>query len=223
MQIISSQKNSSHAGKKKSVGRPVKDISLFNGENFEGWDIFLKDRGLDNDTEHDFLVEDGVIHVRGKELGYMRTKKGFNNYRFSVEVKWGERKWPPHQDLKRDAGICYNIPDNEPDSIWPKSIECQIQEGDVGDIWLLSFSTITVNDSPNKPANHTRMVKKKDAEKPYGEWNTVEVISNNGKCTHIVNGVVVNEGEKASIINGRILLQSEYAEVYYRNVRIKQL
>jgi hypothetical protein len=39
----------------------------------------------------------------------------------------------------------------------------------------------------------------KDAEKYYGEWNTVEVISFKGKCVHIVNGVVVNVGEDASV------------------------
>jgi hypothetical protein len=51
----------------------------------------------------------------------------------------------------------------------------------------------------------------------------VEVISYNGKCFHIVNGILVNAGEKASVTKGRILLQSEYSEVFYRNARIKQL
>ena len=198
--------------------------NLFNGKNLEGWDLFLMGKEMNNDTEKNFTVQtDGALHVKGKELGYIRTKKGFTNYHFVVEFKWGEKKWPPREDAKRDAGICYNIPGNEPDSIWPKSIECQIQEGDTGDFWLLSFSTISVNDSTNKPANHTRMVKKLDAEKPTGQWNTVEVISYNGKCIHIVNGVVVNAGDKASITNGRILLQSEYSEVYYRNAKIEQL
>jgi len=42
------------------------------------------------------------------------------------------------------------------------------------------------------------------------------VIAQNGKCTHIVNGVVVNEGTEASLRSGRILIQSEGAEIYYR-------
>ena len=74
----------------------------------------------------------------------------------------------------------------------------------------------------NSPSLHTQIVKRKDAEKPYGEWNTVEVISFNGKCVHIVNGVVVNYGENSSLIGGKILLQSEYAEIYYRNVKIRE-
>jgi hypothetical protein len=67
------------------------------------------------------------------------------------------------------------------------------------------------------------MIKYANAEKPSGEWNTLEIISFNGKCVHIVNGVIVNVGEDASIKNGRILLQSEYAEIYYRNVKIRKL
>jgi len=41
-------------------------------------------------------------------------------------------------------------------------------------------------------------------------------------CAHIVNGVLVNYGENASVIDGKILLQSEYAEIYYRNVKIRE-
>jgi hypothetical protein len=67
------------------------------------------------------------------------------------------------------------------------------------------------------------MQKYTDGEKPTGEWNTVEIISYNGKCVQIVNGIVVNVGEEASVKSGRLLMQSEYAEVYYRNVKIRKL
>ena len=197
--------------------------ALFNEKNLDGWNTFLKGIGKNTDPDKNFSVEDGVIHVVGKDLGYVITEKGYSNFHFKVDFKWGDRRWGSRVNEKRDAGICYNIPVNEPDSIWPQSIECQIQEGDVGDFWLLGFSTIKVNGIENVPANHTRMIKQSDNEKPTGQWNTVEVISYNGKCVHIVNGVVVNVGEDASIKAGRILLQSEYAEVYYRNVKIRKL
>lgn len=209
----------------KNIMPVTKDpfIKLFNGTDLSGWNTFLKDIGTNKDPNDNFRIEEGVLHVIGKELGYAITQKAFHNYHFKVEFKWGERRWPPRDTAKRDAGICYNIAFNEPDSIWPRSIECQVQEGDVGDFWMLGFSTIKVNGVQNLPSAHTRMIKQKDAEKPYGEWNTVEVISYNGKCVHIVNGVVANVGEEASVKEGRILLQSEYAEVYYRNPTIRKL
>ena len=204
---------------------PVTDelfAPLFNGKNLDGWHTFLKDIGT-ADPNHNFNVEDGMLHVIGKDLGYAITDKPYSNYHLKVDFKWGEKKWGSRVNLVRDAGVGYNIPANEPDSIWPQSIECQVQEGDVGDFWMLGFSTIKVKGVQNKPANHTRMIKYANAEKPSGEWNTLEIISFNGKCVHIVNGVIVNVGEDASIKNGRILLQSEYAEIYYRNVKIRKL
>jgi hypothetical protein len=197
--------------------------SLLNGKNLDGWYTWLESKGKNNDPEKIFTIQpDGVLHDTGKEAGYIMTQKGFENYHFRLQFKWGEDRWAPREDDKRDSGICYNIPMDEMDKIWPQSIECQIQESDVGDFWLLGYSTIQVNGKQNAPYLHTRMEKRKDAEKPNGEWNTVEVISFNGKCAHIVNGVVVNYGENSSLIGGRILLQSEYAEIYYRSVTIRE-
>ena len=205
---------------------PLKDdlfTTIFDGKNLNGWHSYLKDIGTNKDPENNFKLEDGTLHVLGKDLGYEISDKGFFNFHARFEFKWGVTKWPPRQAAKRDGGFLYNIPMNEPDSIWPKSIECQIQEGDVGDFWMLGFSTLTVDGKTNIPTNHIRFIKKKDNEKPYGEWNTVEVISYNGICVQIVNGVVVNYGTDSSIKGGRVILQSEYSEIYYRNVRIRQL
>ncbi len=198
-------------------------IPLLNGQNLNGWHSFIKGFGKNTEPDSNFIIKNNVLHVKGEQLGYVITDKSYGNYHFKIDFKWGARKWPPREDAKRDAGICYNIPVNEPDSIWPTSIECQIQEGDVGDFWLLGFSTIQSLGQQAKPSAHTRMIKQKDAEKPTGEWNTVEIISYNGSCIHIVNGVIVNEGSQASVKEGRILLQSEYAEIYYRNPRIRIL
>jgi hypothetical protein len=197
--------------------------SLFNEKDLKGWYKWLESKGKNNDPDKVFTVENGIIHDLGKELGYIMTEQSFNNYHFVLDFKWGEKKWVPRDTSKRDSGICYNVPDGEEDKIWPQSVECQIQEGDVGDFWLLEYSTIQVDGNQNPPSPHTRMTKKKDAEKPSGEWNTVEVINFNGKCVHIVNGVVVNYGENSSLTKGKILLQSEYAEVFYRNIGIREL
>lgn len=195
---------------------------LMNDNNLRGWHTWLKDFGENNDPHQVFTLEGGILHDLGKDLGYIITEKKFGNYHFTLEFKWGDKKWPPRQNSKRDSGICYNIPDTEPDGIWPVSVECQIQEGDVGDFWMLGNSTIQVDGKQNPPLDHAQIVKKKDGEKTIGEWNTVEVISFNGKCAHIVNGVLVNYGENASVVGGKILLQSEYAEIYYRNIRIRE-
>ena len=106
-----------------------------------------------------------------------------------------------------------------PEKIWPKSIECQIQEGDVGDFHLVGGTSISIAGKETK----SRVVKTADAEKPNGEWNTVEVVCDGDSITNIVNGVVVNKGTKASLAKGRITLQSEGAEVFYRKVELRPL
>jgi hypothetical protein len=196
--------------------------SLFNGKDLGGWSIWLEGKEKNNDPNKIFTVNNEIIHDMGSDLGYILSDKTFGNYHFVVDFKWGEKRWPPRENAKRDSGICYNIPEGEEGNIWPRSIECQIQEGDVGDFWLIGYSTVQVNGKQNPPLDYSRLVKKKDAEKPTGEWNTVEVISFNGKCVHIVNGVMVNYGENANLIGGKILLQSEYAEIYYRNIKIRE-
>jgi hypothetical protein len=196
--------------------------TIFNGKNLEGWKIWLEGKEKNADPDKNFTIQDGLIFDSGKDLGYIITDKSYINYHFTLEFKWGDKKWPPRENAKRDSGICYHIPDDEVGQIWPKSVECQIQEGDVGDFWLLDYSTIQVDNKQNAPEQYSRIAKKRDAEKAQA-WNTVEVISYNGTCVHIVNGVLVNYGENASLTGGKILLQSEYAEIYYKNIKIREL
>ena len=65
------------------------------------------------------------------------------------------------------------------------------------------------------PKDYCRSQKKKDGEKPNGEWNLVEVIADNGKIIYKVNGVIVNEATGPSIRKGKILIQSEGAEILF--------
>lgn len=71
-------------------------------------------------------------------------------------------------------------------------------------------------------------------EKPKGEWNEMEIqVHGSEKAIFILNGEVVHEianftqknkeGETVPLEKGRIGLQAEWAELMYRNIRIKEL
>ena len=71
-------------------------------------------------------------------------------------------------------------------------------------------------------------------EKPKGEWNEIELrVNGSEKATFILNGQVVLEtfdfhftdesGKKVPLKKGHIGLQAEWAELMYRNIRIKDL
>jgi hypothetical protein len=207
------------------VGAQEKMMPLFNGDNLNGWYSFLRTKGRNNDPEKVFVVENGLLHISGKEFGYIATEKTFKDFHLVAEFKWGEKKYPPRDadTTKRDNGILYYMPAAVKDTVWPRSIECQVQEGDVGDFWLIDSTTLIIDGKRVAPMINQRVIKKQDAERPHGEWNRVEVISNKGKITHIVNGVVVNEGRDPNVTSGRIVIQSEGAEIYYRKLDIAEL
>jgi hypothetical protein len=196
---------------------------LFNNKNLDGWYVYLRDQPVGQDPEGIFSVKDNMLLVTGKIFGYICTKNSYRNFHLMLEFKWGTEKHPPRQNAKRDSGILYYFSSLSPDKIWPRSIECQIQETDCGDFWLVDSTSLTVNGKLYPPTNNQQVVKMSDHENPSGEWNTIEVIAKDGKCTHIVNGVIVNEGIDANVREGKIALQSEGAEIYYRNIRLAKL
>jgi Domain of Unknown Function (DUF1080) len=212
--------------------------NLFDGKTFNGWTKYLgvphqsnqgidlpKDDkgkytqalGINNNPLGVFKIvnEDGqpAIHVSGQVFGTLTFKEEFENYHVKLEFKWGEKKWPPRQNMVRDAGLLYHGfgQQGSTERNWHPAQECQIQEGDIGDYWPTGEVTIDIpavktdtSDwwfySPNAPLrtqvfskkmSERRVITDLEKEKPRGEWNTVEVICWGDSSIHIVNGKVV--------------------------------
>jgi hypothetical protein len=60
-------------------------------------------------------------------------------------------------------------------------------------------------------------------EKPHGQWNRLELVSQGGNIRLYVNGKLANEGTDAFPADGKILFQSEGAEVFFRNLMLYPL
>jgi Domain of Unknown Function (DUF1080) len=196
---------------------------IFDPDKKSEWYTYTSQLGKNNDLQKVFQFENGVLHVSGAETGYIATEKKYSNFHFTVEFKWGEKRYPPRENEKRDAGILYHVDFYSGDKVWPRSLEYQIQEGDCGDFWMTDSTTIIYHDTLTTPKNWIRAIKSKDAEKPKGEWNKAEVIVQNGNITHIINGEIVNNGKLGNTKDGHILLQSEFAEIYYKNMMVEEL
>jgi hypothetical protein len=129
-----------------------------------------------------------------------------------MEYKWGTKKFKPRMNTVRDAGLLYHV--TRPDAVWPRCVECQIQEGDVGDCFTVRGVRLTtsvevvpiqtpggVKKLPRYKANggatHTlgdsgivRIVKSSTHERD--GWNTVElIVRGSQESEHIVNGETV--------------------------------
>jgi hypothetical protein len=212
---------------------------LFDGKDLSHFDTFIKSTGLNSDPAHVFVVEKGVIHVSGKEMGYIITKQEYKNYYLRAEFKWGEGTFAPRAGQARDSGILYNIQgDNK---VWPRSVEFQINEGCTGDFWMTDGAALTGKDGTRVtgPAGSALKIDRfnkgpwknvvgyrdpvNEVEKPHGEWNVVELVNQDGHVKQYVNGKLANEGTAAFPVTGKILFQSEGAEVLFRRIKLYPL
>ncbi len=126
---------------------------LFNGRNLDGWYKVLRGKKRNEDPDHLIQVHDGMVHMykdatNGSQqpFGYICTEKEYSDYHIRFQYQWGTKKFAPRAepDSKRDAGILYHVIGG--DEVWPKSVECQVQEEDVGDIFTVYMRVTTTAD-----------------------------------------------------------------------------
>ena len=234
--------------------------TLFNGENFDGWYIKLKD----NDEalgKRVFQINDNMVHVFGKgwpdeidldkgtdgTIGMLYTKKSYSKYHLKFQYKWGTKKANYFAKWQYDAGVYYHITD---DKIFPTGVEFQIQyvpennHNGTGDLirppgqnydWYFNENTndyLNPNDGGILYTNQKSYKGKKwlhnakITENFNGlndEWNTCEIIAMGGDYViHKLNGKVVNMAFNVNPSAGIIGFQSETAEIFYRNIEIKE-
>lgn len=138
--------------------------SVFNGRNFDGWEIYLgvpdpsvdvpgmernaegvytQPVGLHKDPLNVFSIKevDGepALCASGQIYGSFSTVKEYENYHFRMEVKWGEKKWAPREDKPRNAGLLYHGVGEfgKGLNVWKISHECQIMETMFGDSYRM--------------------------------------------------------------------------------------
>lgn len=203
--------------------------------------------GLNRDVKGVFTMieEDGepVLHVSGEIFGGLTTLESFGNYHLQIQVKWGEKQWPPRAHTLRDSGILYHCRGAHGAfwNVWKSSLECQVQETDLGDFIALAGTSGQVRTSPVEGTNRRRFDTQSDAytggyisafpepDAPHGEWNRMEIYSVGDTSVHVVNGQVVMVVENARdkegqpLTSGQIQLQSEAAECFYKGMRIRKI
>jgi len=239
-----------------TTAQPAPWTPLWNGRDFSGWDTFLgrpqrltdvpglaKDAkgeytepiGLNRDPRGVFSVVsvDGApaIRISGETYGGLITRAEYENYQLRFDVKWGEKRWPPREDAVRDSGCCYHSigPHGASYGFWMRSFEFQIQEGDFGDFYSLAGVIV---DAEGIVGTTQRVVKRVNAERPRGEWNTLELYCLNQTSVHVVNGQTAlkltglrqkTDAGESPLTKGRLQFQSEAAEVFYRAIAIRPI
>lgn len=213
--------------------------------------------GLNNDPLKVMQVieEDNelVLSISGQIYAGLTTLQEFGNYHLKAQFKWGEKKYEPRLDVKRDNGILYHCHGEHGAfwNVWMSGLEMQIQEQDMGDFVALVHARADVVSSKVEDnfyqvtGNNDKLITygagngnpgychiKQHNENPNGEWNTVELICVGRKSIHVINGKVVNvvlnarkviDGKEIPLSKGKFQIQSEGAEAYYKNIEIKSI
>ncbi|MEM9718889.1 MAG: family 43 glycosylhydrolase [Bacteroidota bacterium] len=224
---------------------------LFNGQNLEGWYMTTRDTSYSGKAEDIFAVQDGVIHVYPTQehlstqtFAGLTTKASYSHFHLHMEYRWGEKKFKPRHEFVRDAGVIFHVYGE--DTVWPDGVECQIQEGDTGDIWAIGtrvsskVSKVIRNYAPKgelltlgKPEQRFHRFHRGYFWEVPG-WNQLDIVVRGDHALFKVNGKVVNEAIDMQfydevtqtykpLTEGKILIQAEGAELYYRNIFIKEL
>ncbi len=242
---------SAHAEEPAPATADAGFVSLFNGKDWEGWDLKIKN-GDPELAKKVFAIGDGMIHVF-RDLpdryaldsgtydthGMIYTKKKYSRFIFRFEYKWGKKICNNFGTYQYDAGCYYHVFD---DRIWPKGIEYQVRydhEKDLnhtGDFWAsgATFQWYAGKDGtfllpneggksqPIKGGEHLAS-SKAEHHALDGKWNRCEVIVMGREyAIHKLNGKIVNMATGLSVGDGLVGLQAETAEIFYRNIAIKE-
>ena len=183
---------------------------IFNGKNLDGW------VNVDCAPET-WTVRDGMIVCTGIPTGILRTDRQYEN--FILELEW------MHLHEGGNAGLFIHSDDitarGQPFS---RAIECQIMDGNHGDMFAIHGARMTRdNEDPFYRIGWMRSFPKQERANPAGEWNHYRVESRDGILTLAVNGEVVSRAFHVNPRKGYICLESEGSEVYFKNIRIKEL
>lgn len=196
---------------------------LFNGQNLNGW------RPYQNKPADSWIVEDGLLHCQGKDKtksrGNLITTDQFENFELSVD--W---KLTPYGN----SGILYMVTEQykEPYLSGP---EYQIIDDKNYPEKLQDWQMTGANYAMNPPISY--------AANPIGEWNHTRIIVYKGHVEHWLNNVKVveytlwnNEWEQHKkegkwkdapgygiSKKGHICLQDHGSEIWFRNVKIREL
>lgn len=196
------------AEKSEGPVSPDKTIELWNGRDFSGWTFHLSDPAVPPDSV--WTIGNGVLKCGGVPSGYIRTRQAYANYKLTVEWRW------PAQP--GNSGVLLHV--QEPDTVWPKSIEGQLMSGNAGDIYVIGGAEIKEHNDPN-----SRRVPKRaqSSENEAGQWNRYEIYCKADSIRLVVNGVLQNIASQATLTSGRIALQSEGKPIEFRRVTLEPL
>ena len=176
-------------------------VSLFNGEDLDGWLIRITGKPFGENFGNTFRVEDGILKIRYDEYGSFDEQFGalyynrpFTNYRLKAEYRFVGETAPGAPSWGfRDSGVQYHgqDPRNMPiEQQFPVCLEYNLHGGNGtderpdGQICAIGM-TIEIDGHPNESFCTDPTIKRTF----HGDqWVTLEIDVQDDQIRHFVNG-----------------------------------
>lgn len=206
---------------------------LFDGKSAAGWHGYGR-----TDIATDWKVEDGVImlapdkSVKNRQSNDIITDDEYGN--FHLKLDW---KIAP----KGNSGIIFYVQEDTSKFKESHNTGPEMQVLDNGTLTRPGHTDAKLY--THRAGDLYDLIASKEAVRPQGEWNHVEIISNKGKLDFYMNGVHTlsttlwndhwnemlaiskfkNLPDFGKFKQGKIALQDHGEEVAFRNIKIKKL
>ena len=209
-----------------SAGAACSAADVFNGKDLSGWTAVsdYSVTGGYSATEPTWAVKDGAIRTTGTPFGYLRTQRSdFADFRLRVEYRW----WRP--TAKPNSGVFVRL-GADTGCFIPTCYENQLCQGMACDVLGLGGAGIEglVAAKPYDPAQPLSgivkaLTKGQTTERPFGEWNVLEIEVRGDTIVNRLNGVERNRVSGLKVKKGAIALQSEGGAVEFKNLTVEEL
>lgn len=229
-------------------------VDLFNGENLNGWIPKITGYPLGENYGNTFRVEEGLLTVAydqyyrfDNRFGHLFYEKPFDNYHLKIEYRFtGDQVEGGPLWALRNSGVMLHSQDPATmleQQDFPISLEAQFLGG-LGDgprptgNLCTPGTHVTINGELVETHCINAAAKTYDGD----DWVTIEIISQDGVISHILEGETVIQYSKPvigggivanfdaaakedgkALNGGYIALQSESHPVQFRKVQIKEL
>lgn len=153
---------------------------------------------------------EGVIVCSGDPKGYVYSNQPYRNFTWRADYRFA----PVQDESKRSlANTGFMIHIQPPHRTWPRSLEVQGR-------WDEMCSIKSNGGVPDLQIQDDEAARQ-SARQPVGEWNSVEIVSRDGRLSSTLNGQPICTSEAGELTEGLIGLQSELFEVHFRRLRIR--
>ena len=163
----------------------AKPINLFNGRDLTGLELVTASAADIATVCH--VADGGVLSISGTPVGYLQTEGAFENYRLHVEYRW-----PADAAKNSNSGILVHIASGPLDrNTWPVCFQIQTRIGRAGDLLPMAGARFAEPLSSAADAQTPQLERfGMSAEKPPGQWNSVDIVCRNGEIQVSINGVL---------------------------------